>query len=263
MRAIRMLVAIATLGVISVPVVGVGRTMSYLKTSMRIIKSSADDNTSVAFQLERLKQMLDDLQPEFERSRITLAEAEVDASRLQEEVGELAQQLDSDRERMLEQRQMLVSCDDELYLGGRRLTRREIEQQLEKRLDRFNRAESIMDSKKRLMEARRTAAEAARSKMSRHEQQRESLRAQIAEFESRMHVLDSKSSPVVLSLNDGLIEEAKALSSHLDRRLAVAEKVIEDEDVFVDAFEGPMDRDVVAEIDRKFRKGKRLASRDR
>ncbi|MHC4400391.1 MAG: hypothetical protein ACYTG0_12010 [Planctomycetota bacterium] len=231
---------------------GVGTTWSYLKTALEVIQDEVEESVPPSFHLERLKRMVEELVPEVQRNRVALAEAEVDVERLEEEIAERRQALEQAREHIVKRRAKLNDWSEDLFVGGSQYTRRQVEDDLASRLDRYEVAEEELATKENLLKARRKVVEAAARKLRNYQRDQQQLGIQVAQIESQLNLVESMKDSHKLEFNHTKLADGKRLASYLKRKLDVAERVLADAAIIEEGIPDELVRDVIQEIDAKF-----------
>ena len=231
---------------------GTARLLSYFQTAKRVLSRAVEENTPTSFHLERLKQMVDDLRPEFQRNRMKLASAEVDAAQLREDATKLQRDLTRMKERIVQRRNLL--CNDAPYcIGGRQYTRLQVESDLKKRMNAYKSLEAKRTSVQKLLAAREKSAAALRKKLECYEEKCRRLEVATVEMESQICMLESQENTEA-DFDRDLLSKAEELSTFLQRRIKIAERVAKQSinDTEVVPSRPLRSIEVVHEIDKKF-----------
>lgn len=254
MRARTTLIGAAAIVATALAVMGVRTAWSYLRTSQRVVQKGIEDSTPLEFHLERLRQMVDDLAPEVRRNRTLLAEAEVDVEHLQIEVAQQQGKLTQSRDQIIRQRKLLSNSDSDLFIGGHKYTRQQVETDLAEKLDAYSATEATLQAKQHLLDARREVVDSSRKKLQSYQRQNQQLDVQVAQLDSQLRLVESREGPHKLEFNHSKLAEAQRLADYVKRKLDVAQRVLEDSSVAEDGIpdEYLTNRDVMREVDAKF-----------
>ncbi|MCS7034682.1 MAG: hypothetical protein NZ561_11930, partial [Phycisphaerae bacterium] len=135
-------------------------------------------------------------------------------------------------------------------------SRDQVKEELARRLELCQEAETILAGKKRLLENRTKSLAAAVQALNRTRQQKEVLVAQIAALESQHRLVQASSQGTSIHVDNSKLAQSQKLIDQIRQRLEVAERVLAHESRFVE----PVRVDAINEIELKARTDEFLAS---
>jgi hypothetical protein len=231
---------------------------SYLRTSTGAVRETVRDAVPIEFELQRARDLIDDILPEIHANVRLIAEDEVEIAVLEKDIVRSGEQVVTDRQLLSQIREKLTTQNVSYEIGNRNYTRKQLAEQAALKLARLKDAEMIQASKQRLLETRQKSLQAAmqmldraRDRKSQLEQKVESLVAQhrlvkASAIGSRFHVDDSK------------LSKADQLLSDIQKRVDVSERVLAHDSISEITLEDVMDEDeLLAEIDDHLATGSR------
>jgi peptidoglycan hydrolase CwlO-like protein len=238
----------------AIVIFGFNTVVSYVNTSRHVVNRDLQDAVSLTFHLERLRQMVNSLVPEVDRNRLVVAESEVDLERLQQDLVAHKNHLAQAEKQILQQRELLRGEGQIFCIGGRRFTRAQVLEDLERRLGEFTSAEESIATQERLLEARQKAVDAARSKLGSYQRQRQKLESDVAQLDAQMKLIESTSGTTQVNFDQSRMAEVKDLACYIKRKLDITQRAIEGTNWANQGLpiEEQPTRDVVSEVDRRF-----------
>lgn len=223
---------------------------SYLRTSTGAVRETVREAVPIEFELQRARDLIDDILPEIHANVRLIAEDEVEIAALEKDILRSSEQLATDRRLLSQIRGKLDTQNVSYEIGSRNYSRKQLTQQASLKLARLKDAEMIQASKQRLLETRQKSLQAAmqmldraRDRKAQLEQKVESLVAQhrlvkASEIGTRFHVDDSK------------LSKADQLLSDIQKRVDVSERVLAHDSISEITMEDVLDEDeLLAEID--------------
>jgi hypothetical protein len=143
---------------------------------------------------------------------------------------------------------MLASGD--FCIGGRELSRDEFERRLAEKFDSYKRLDRRLSTSEQLLAARQKAAGALRLKIAGFDAQCQEIEVRIEELQTSQHEIAANERAASAEMDETALAEAKRLADHLERSLAISQKLLAQR---IDEFdEGPGFRDIVTELDSRF-----------
>jgi len=249
--------AAAGLGVLTLGLLFGTSAPSYVKTLFHRVRAGAKDAVPVAFEIDRARQQLEDIQPAIERSIENLARAEEDVSGLKAEIVAFRANLAQDQKEMLALRESLDTGDYRLT-GSVPYTPEEMKADLAGRFDSYLRSKEILKEKERTLRLREQAVVSARQQLINVQAERRTLLSQIEEIEARHKALQASQVADDCCLDDGAgasLSRVRQTIGDLDRRLNIEARKSELKGQFsekrVPVIVKPT-RDVVREFDAEF-----------
>lgn len=230
---------------------------SYVKTAFHRVRAGAKDAVPVAFEIDRARQQLADLQPAIDQSIESLARAEEDVQELKDELVAFQGNLAHEQKEMLALRASLDTGDYRLT-GSVPYTPDEIKADLAGRFDSYLRSKEILKEKEKTLKLREQAVVAARQQLINVQAERRTLQTQIEEIEARYKAIQASQTSDDFAIDDNAsasLARVKETIGNLNRRLNVQARASELKGRFsekrVPVTVQPT-RDVVREFDSEF-----------
>ncbi|QDV45258.1 hypothetical protein Enr13x_51330 [Stieleria neptunia] len=228
---------------------------SYLRTSARSVRDSVQETVPVEFELRRARDLIEAILPELQAQVRMIAQEEVEISALQRDVSETEARLENELATLSKLRDQMRTQTVSYQVGGHRLTRSQLTEQLSRRLDRYKTGQLALASKERLLEKRNESLTAALASL-------DSMRHRKAELEQKVEALAAQSRLVQASkfesgihVDGSELSQADQLLKQIEMRLAVAERVLDhQQDVFAIELtdEGQSEAQILADFDEYF-----------
>jgi len=229
---------------------------SYVETAASMVKEKVRGSIPLEFEIRRAESMIEGIVPEIRACKKVVAEEEVAVEYLQDEIASLTKAQRQNRSAIEIQRAALERDDPVYFFGGQRYTPTALKIRLERSFDEFRNNDTLLESKRRLYDARVASLEAAKTKLekvrlekSRLEHQVQNLYAQLRQVEA----MEAHSSRFVF--DDSKLARARNVLDRCKKSLDVAQKMIENDRAFTEGFvvvEGMEDRDILSEVTRYF-----------
>ncbi len=218
---------------------------SYVRTAHRRVESTVKDAVPLEFEIDRARQMVDDLLPDIRRNMHLVAEQEVELEQLELAIARQEEELSKQRAEMVVLRNRLKEGAGPYRFAGRTYTAEEIKRDLARRYERYKALEATLDAKKQLRDARRRQLEESRRKLDAMIAARRQLEVQIEQLEARLKSLQAAQAASEVQFDHSRLARAKALVAELRKRLDVAERVLASEGKL--SGEIPVEEDIRAE----------------
>ncbi len=219
--------------------------VSYVSTSTRSVRTAMKDAVPIDFELQRARNLLEDIIPEMQANVRLIAQEEVEVADLGADIQRAQASLAEERARVARLRSTLNTENVSYVLGGVRYTRGQIKDELARRFDHVKEAEVVLAGKQRLLEARQKSLHAAMQMLDRARTQKAALQDQVATLESQYRLVQAASSGSRFELNNTKLAQTQKLLGEIRKRLDVAERVLAHEARFT----LPIEVDVVSEKD--------------
>ncbi|MEX0885906.1 MAG: hypothetical protein WD009_05655 [Phycisphaeraceae bacterium] len=221
---------------------------SYARGSMSSMRATVRDSVPVEFEIRRAHEMAEQIVPELRANIRRIAEEEVEVARLEQDIADSQERLARQREHLLSLRERLES-GGEFVVGGRRVDREMLTQQLADQFEHYREAEDILAGKRRLLGSRQEALAAAEQALGRTRQQKQRIEQQIAALEAQHRLVEAASTGSELTVDGSQLAQTQQLVDRIRKRLDVAERVLAHEARFVERqiFDEPIDAEALLE----------------
>jgi len=228
--------------------------VSYLYTSAKSVRTAMKDKVPTEFELQRARDLLDDIIPEMQANIRLIAQEEVEVAALGAEIERVQESLADEQARIGKLRDVLSTQQVSYTLGGLDYGREQIKGELARRFDRFKEAEVVLTGKRRLLETREQSLQAAMQMLDRTRAQKARLDDQITALESQHRLVKAASVGSRVQIDNSKLAQTEKLLAQIKKRLDVAERVLAHEARFVQPI--PVDviseEDLLAQVDEHF-----------
>jgi len=222
-----------------------GEALSYLRSSARSVQTAVRDSVPIEFELKRARDMLDQIIPEMHANVRLIAQEEVEVASIKADIEQADENLASERTRITRLRDMLTAEKTSFVVGGLNYSREHVKEELARQFDRYKEAEMVLAGKRRLLETREKALNAAMTMLDRTRAQKVRLEDQIEALEGQYRLVKAASVGSSLNLDNSKLAQTERLITEVRKRLDVAERVLAHEAKFIQ----PMPVDTVSESD--------------
>lgn len=234
---------------------GVHTTLSYLKTLHRGVGETVRDLTPIEFDLKRLKTAIDDIEPQVRAAQKALAELDVAREYVQKDVARLEQTLRETEQQMRQVRAMLGQQLDSYVVSGTTYSRTQLENDLARRLDRFEELEAELNAKKEILKQQDAAFAAAEKKVLAFQRQKDQLLAQAERLRAELDLVRSQQAAGQVRVDDSRVAEAQKLAEDVEKRIKVLQRTTERESRDSGLIDLPKDeRPAIERFDARFGK---------
>jgi hypothetical protein len=184
----------------------------------------------------------------------TIAEEEVEVNDLQQSITRAEDGLGKERTEILALRGHLDGSDGPYRLAGRTYTADQVRQDLAHRFERYRTAEATIASKQQMLTARQNSLDAAREKLQGMIAAKRDLEVQVEHLSARLKMVQAAETTSTVQFDNSQLARAKDLVSELQKRLDVAQRLLEAEGEFTGEIpiDEPVPQDLVDQIDEYF-----------
>lgn len=202
-------------------------TWSYLKTAWRGVGETIRDATPIAFDLQRLHEMIRDLEPEIRRNQQVVAQLEVEVEYLGREVATMQAEQDQAVAQMRKLREALEADTQLVKLGDQEYTKAQVERDLQRRLDHYEQQKSQFEAKTQLWQQRQRTLEAASKKVFEYRRQYEQLVAKAEELQAELALVEAAQAAGSMSLDSNKLAQSKQLAQEVEKRIRVLQRLVD------------------------------------
>jgi len=214
---------------------------SYVRTMHREVEQSVRQAVPLEFELQRARQMVDDLVPEIRRNMHLIAEQEVEIEQLEVAIARHEEQLSKQRAEIVVLRSRLNDGPGPYRFAGRTYTAEEVKRDLARRYARYKAAEATLEAKRELLAARQRQLEQSRRKLDAMIAAKRELVVKIEQLRARLKTIQAAQAASEIQFDETRLSRAKALVRELEKRLDVAERML--------AAEGKLSGEIPVESD--------------
>jgi hypothetical protein len=231
--------------VVVISCVGVGTAWSYMRTASSELGREIRNATPIAFELKRLDDFTKVLIPDIQANQRVAAQLDVETEYAEREIKEMCLAQDEARGQMQKLRIALDESRETFEFGGKTFTRPEVEQDLARRLERFDNVAAQLTSKEKILTARRRTLEAATDKIRQYEHQRDLLVEKSESLQAELKLLEVAQTAGGFRFDNSKLAQAKELALEVEKKVRTLQKVVEtdrhlDGDIPVDADSRPV-----------------------
>lgn len=204
----------------------------------------------IEFELQRARDMIDDILPEIHANVRLIAEDEVEIAALEKDLVRSSEQLATDRRLLSQIRGKLETQNVSYEIGNRNYTRKQLAQQASLKLARLKDAEMIQASKQRLLETRQKSLQAAMQMLDRARDRKAELEQKVESLVAQHRLVKASAIGSRFHVDDSKLSKADQLLSDIQKRVDVSERVLAHDSVSEITMEDVLDEEeLLAEID--------------
>lgn len=228
---------IATLGAVLLGAMVFGKELvSYVRCSARSVQSAVQNSVPLEFELERAKEMVEQIIPEMNAQIRLIAQEEVEIEQLKADVEKTQEKLSREKRQIVMLRDKLDSHQISLVVNGIERPREQIAKQLQSKFRFHQEATDILASKQKLLETRLVSLQAARQGLDRAKARKSQLEQQIEGLVAKHRQLKASAVGSRVEFDSSQLTRAEKLINQITKRLAISERVLQHEsdyDIFV------------------------------
>ncbi len=247
---------IATVGVTLLGAFFFGRdVVSYVSTSAHMARDAVTDQIPPEFQIERARRMLKNLVPDIERNVHIIAVEQVEVEDLDRQIAKAEERLGKEQVAIKRLTTDLRTEDRIFHYASRSFTRNQVKTDLSNRFDRFRTHEATVGSLREMRDARQRTLDSARQNFENMIAKKKELEVRLENVEAKMKMLEAEQNASHYAFDNSRLSRAKSLIDYLDKRLKVAEQVLNAKGewtVDIPVIEGPVDDDIVDQVTEYF-----------
>jgi hypothetical protein len=224
---------------------------SYVSTSAGNVRESVRDSVPVEFELQRARDLIDEILPEIHASVRVIAQDEIEIASLEKDLGESQDQLKKDRRALAILRDKMNVETVSYQVGTRKVSRGQLAESVSHRFDRLKDAELVLASKERLLDTRRGSLNAAVQLLDKARNRKMQLEQKVEALVAQHRLVQASAVGSRVHVNDTKLAKADKLLTEIQKRLMVAERVLEHEQTELVLGEGEIidEAGMLADID--------------
>jgi len=223
---------------------------SYLRTSTGAVRETVREAVPIEFELQRARDLIDDILPEIHANVRLIAEDEVEIAALENDLVRSSEQLATDRRLLSQLRGKLDTQNVSYEIGNRNYSRKQLAEQAALKLARLKDAEMIQASKQRLLENRQKSLQAAMQMLDRARNRKAELAQKVESLVAQHRLVKASTIGSRFHVDDSKLSKADQLLSDIQKRVDVSERVLAHDSISEITMEDVLDEDeLLAEID--------------
>ena len=207
---------------------------SYMRSSLGLVKSSVKDSIPIEFEIQRARDLLEDLIPEMRANLRLVATEEVEVANLEREIDREHESIDAQRNKLQTLRETLKTQEISYKINNAIYHRTELVDIMATQFDRLTMAEKFLSGKESLLKNRHASLSAAMKNLEKTRFARLELQSQIESLEEQFRLLQLQSSGKNFHLDNTKLSQVQKVISELKNRLDVTEKIMASEARFID-----------------------------
>ena len=230
---------------------------SYLRTFGGNVREAVKSEISVEFELDRIRNEVDNLMPEIRKHMTIVAEQSVDVKDLDRELAEKEASLVKQKEAILALRSDLDTGKESFTYRAVSYSRSEVESDLAQRFSSYCTAEDCLKRDGQILTAQRDTLRANQKKLDTMLSRKQDLVVKVAQLEARLKTVQAAETINSIEIDDTSLAHVEKMIKEMNRSLDVRESVLETEGqtlgrIPVEESAAPAKGDVVGEIDAHF-----------
>ena len=230
---------------------------SYARTAANEFRDSVRGEVPLDFEVKRARDEVEALVPDIRKCMQLVAEQQVEIEHLDTAVERKVAALEQQKQAILVLRRHLDSGAEQYVSYGRQYSHDEVARDLDKKLERYETAEQMLDRDRKVLEAHRKTLVANQTKLDEMLSAKRELEVQIAQLEARLKTLQAAEAASALEFDDSQLARAKKLIGDLNKQLDVRAAMLEAEGKFTDGIPVATEpeaapADILDRIDAKF-----------
>lgn len=223
---------------------------SYLRTSTGAVRETVRDAVPIEFELQRARDLIDDVLPEIHANVRLIAEDEVEIAALEKDILRSSEQIVTDRRLLGQLRSKLDTQTVSYEIGHRNYSRKQLAEQAGLKLARLKDAEMIQASKQRLLETRQKSLQAAMQMLDRARNRKAELEQKVESLVAQHRLVKASAIGSRFQVDDSKLSKADQLLSDIQKRVDVSERVLAHDSISEITMDDVLDEDeLLAEID--------------
>jgi hypothetical protein len=218
---------------------------SYVSSSARSLRTSVKDSVPIDFELQRARDLLEEIVPEMHANIRLIAQEEVEVENLKKDIARCDVALADGKAKIHKLGQMLGTERVYFTISDRQYSRESIKGDLARRFERYKEAEVVLQGKRRLLATRQKSLDAAVQMLDKARSRKALLADRIESLASQHRLVKAASVGSRFQIESSKIAQTDKLIREIKKRLDVAERVLAHEGKFLE----PIPVDIVEEKD--------------
>ena len=231
--------------------------ISYVSSSARSIQSSVKDSVPMEFELQRARDLLDEIVPEMHANIRLIAQEEVEVENLKRDIARCDSALADGRATVRKLSGMLAGGETYFTISDRRHPRETVKAELARRFERHKEAEVVLAGKRRLLTAREKSLSGAVQMLEKARAQKALLADRIESLSAQHRLVQAASVGSQFHVESSKLAQTEKLIGQIKKRLDVAERVLAHEGRFVEQLEVDVvdEKDLLTQVEEYFNSG--------
>ena len=202
-----------------------GDFFSYLRTSAGNVRETVRDNVPMEFELERARDLINEIIPEIHSNIKVIAQDEVEIAALEQDIQDSEDKLTDDRKGLGKLRDKLKVVNASYSVSGRNYSRAQLMEFVSQSFSRVKESNVILASKNRLLVTRQSSLQAALQLLERARHSKAELEQKIEGLAAKKRLLKASQIQSKVHADHSKLSRADQLLTDIQKRLNVAERV--------------------------------------
>lgn len=203
--------------------------LSYVRMGVAEVQQNIKENIPIDVEIERARQMIDELKPEIAHNMKVIAKEEVEVTRLQSEVETQTAMLDKARGNIMRLTSDLQLEKAHYVYAGKRYSDDQVREDLSNRFKHFQTQEATTSKLEQILEARQKNLEAAQRKLDAMLAAKRQLEVEVEGLQADLTLVQVAETSSQLNLNDSQLNRTRNLLDDIRSRIDVAQKLVSSE----------------------------------
>ncbi len=246
-RTLKKTLLVGAVGVTAGSLLFGGELVSYAKTSLHAVQREARDAVPLSFELQRARDLLDEVLPELHDNIRQIAREEVELESLARSIAESQERVAAEENALAQLRDSLVTATaaadanvntdpQQSHAGathqivhrvnGRGFTRGQVTGELSRRITRLKEAKLVLEGKRRVETDRRATLAAATAALEGAQARQTQLEDRIESLDAQFRLVQATESTSGMAIDNSKLSQTEALLSDLHERLDVAQRTL-------------------------------------
>lgn len=230
---------------------------SYATTACSNVREAVKSEITPEFELDRIRNEIDQLMPEIRQHMTVVAEQSVDVKDLDRLIVSKEAKLDTQKDAILALRGDLAGGRDKFTYRHVSYTRNEVESDLADRFEAFQIGEDALTRDRQILAAQKQTLRANQKKLDSMMGRKQGLSVQVSRLEARLKTIQATEAVNNIEVDDSKLSHVESMINELNHALDVRESLLETEGnvlgrIPVEADSEDIHTDVVSEIDQHF-----------
>lgn len=215
--------AITLLGAATLATTG---AWSYVRTGVRTASESVRSSVPVEFQIERARQMIQDLKPEIAENMKVVARERVEVRKLGEQIADKQQLIAKSRDEIMRLKGDLETGSVRFVYAGRKYSADQVKEDLAHRFKQHQVHEATTDKLEQVLAAREKNLNAACMKLDEMLSAKRELEVEVENLQARMTMVAVAQTSSPVSIDDSHLSQTRQLLDDIGTRIEVAEQLV-------------------------------------
>jgi hypothetical protein len=210
------------------------KAWSYARSTVHGWRTALDDSVPVEYELERARDMIDQIIPEMHANIRMIAQEEVELEQLKQDIQRSEESL-SEQEIRIARLTDLLQREQAVYVfGENQYSRADLKRDLASKFERYKEAKLVLEGKHRLAQQRKGSLQSAIEMLDKARSKKALLEQKVAALAGKHRLIEAASMGSQLSVRNSKMAQAEKLLTQIQKRLAVSERVLAHEGRFVE-----------------------------